>query len=550
MVVLVAVLATSTSLTTQSERSAATGAAVAAPVLPRLAAYKQEAATSIDGMYDLAQQMVDSVFSFGEIGFQEFETQRYLTSILEREGFTIQRGIAGIPTAWTARFGSGRPVIALGSDIDGIPQASQKPGVAYRAPIVDGAPGHGEGHNSGVPLNIVAAIAVKRIMQRDRLPGTLVLWPGVAEEQLATKAYYVRAGVFKDVDVVLYNHVGTSLATGWGDSAGNGLVSVEYTFQGESAHSGNAPWRGRSALDAVELMNIGWNFRREHLRIQQRSHYVVTNGGDQPNVVPRNASVWYYFRETSYPEIKRMWDTGDKIAQGAAMMTDTSVSMRVLGSAWPIHTNKTLAETHQANIKSVGLPKWSEADVTLAKATQRELKVPEVGLATEIFELRGREAIPDEEKRGGGSDDIGDISWNVPTVTLNFPANFQAGPGHNWANAIAMATPIAHKGVIAGAKVQAMTVLDLLIRPELVTQAWDYFRNVQTKNVTYTPLIRPEDTPAIWLNEETMAKYRPEMKKYLLRPHEVQDLPRSARHQVPDDPMSATVHLTMEPPRA
>ena len=518
MVVLVAVLATSTSLTTQSERSATTGAAVAAPVLPRLAAYKQEASASIDGMYDLAQQMVDSVFSFGEIGFQEFETQRYLTGLLEREGFTIQRGIAGIPTAWTARFGSGRPVIALGSDIDGIPQASQKPGVAYRAPIVDGAPGHGEGHNSGVPLNIVAAIAVKRIMQRDRLPGTLVLWPGVAEEQLATKAYYVRAGVFKDVDVVLYNHVGTNLATAWGDSAGNGLVSVEYTFQGESAHSGNAPWRGRSALDAVELMNIGWNFRREHLRIQQRSHYVVTNGGDQPNVVPRNASVWYYFRETSYPEIKRMWETGDKIAQGAAMMTDTSVSMRVLGSAWPIHTNKTLAETHQANIKSVGLPKWSEADVALAKATQRELKVPEVGLATEIFELRGRESIPDEEKRGGGSDDIGDISWNVPTVTLNFPANFQAGPGHNWANAIAMATPIAHKGVIAGAKVQAMTVLDLLTRPELVAQAWDYFRNVQTKSVTYTPLIRPEDTPAVWLNEETMAKYRPEMKKYYYDP--------------------------------
>jgi aminobenzoyl-glutamate utilization protein B len=485
---------------------------------PKLAQYKQEAATSIDGMYDLAQQMVDSVFSFGEIGFQEHETQRYLTGILEREGFTVQRGVAGIPTAWTARFGSGKPVIALGSDVDGIPQASQKPGVAYRDPIVDGAPGHGEGHNSGVPLNVVAAIAVKRIMQRDKLPGTLVLWPGVAEEQLATKAYYVRAGLFKDVDVVLYNHVGVNLSTGWGDSAGNGLVSVEYTFQGESAHSGNAPWRGRSALDAVELMNIGWNFRREHLRIQQRSHYVVTNGGDQPNVVPRNASVWYYFRETSYPEIKRMWETGDRIAQGAAMMTDTSVSMRVLGSAWPIHSNKALAETMYANIKAIGLPKWSEADVALAKATQRELKVPEVGLASEIPELRGRELIPDDEKRGGGSDDIGDISWNVPTVTLSFPANFAAGPGHNWANAIAMATPIAHKGVIAGAKAQAMTVLDVLLRPEVVTQAWDYFRNVQTKDVKYSPLLRPEDTPAIWLNEDTMARYRPEMKKYYYDP--------------------------------
>ena len=515
LVGLVLVAGATTSPATQSERSAGAGVN---PAPPALAAYKQEVVKSIDGMYDLAQQMVDSLFSFSEIGFQEYETQRYVTAILEREGFTIQRGLAGIPTAWTARFGSGKPVIALGSDIDGIPQASQKPGVAYRAPIVDGAPGHGEGHNSGVPLNIVAAIAVKRIMERNKLPGTLVLWPGVAEELLGTKAYYVRAGLFTDVDVVLYNHVGTNLTTTWGDGAGNGLVSVEYSFQGESAHSGNAPWRGRSALDAVELMNVGWNYRREHLRIQQRSHYVVTNGGDQPNVVPRNAAVWYYLRETTYPDIKRMWETADKIAQGAALMTDTTVSSRVLGSAWPIHSNKVLAETHYANITAVGLPTWSEADMTLAKAVQRELNVPEVGLATEIPQLRGREAIPDDEKRGGGSDDIGDISWNVPTVTLNFPANFQAGPGHNWANAIAMATPIAHKGVVAGAKVQAMTVLDVLMRPELVTQAWDYFRNVQTKDVRYAPLIRPEDTPAVWLNEETMTKYRPELRKYYYDP--------------------------------
>jgi aminobenzoyl-glutamate utilization protein B len=507
----------STAVTSQGG-GAGTPAAARDSLPPKLADYKNEVAASVDAMRDLAQQMVDSVFSFGELGFQEVETERYLTAILEKEGFSVQRGIAGIPTAWTARFGSGKPVIALGSDIDGIPQASQKPGVAYRAPIIDGAPGHGEGHNSGVPLNIVAAIAVKRIMQREKLPGTLVLWPGVAEELLATKAYYVRAGIFKDVDVVLYNHVGTNLTTGWGDSAGNGLVSVEFTFQGEAAHSGNAPWRGRSAMDAVELMNVGWNFRREHLRIQQRSHYVVTQGGDQPNVVPRNATVWYYFRETSYPEIKRMWEIGDRIAQGAAMMTDTTVSTRVLGSAWPIHTNKALAEAVYANIKAVGLPQWSEADVTLAKAVQRELKVPEIGLATEIPELRGRETIPDDEKRGGGSDDIGDISWNVPTVSLNFPANFQAGPGHSWANAIAMATPIAHKGVVAGAKVQAMTVLDVLLRPEVVSQSWEYFRTVQTKNVTYTPLIRAEDTPAIWLNESTMAKYRPEMKKYYYDP--------------------------------
>jgi aminobenzoyl-glutamate utilization protein B len=489
-------------------------AAPAVKVDPRLEAMKKQAIADVEGMRDFTQQMVDQVFSYGELGFQEFETQKYLTGILEKEGFQIERGVAGIPSAWTARWGSGKPVVALGSDVDCIPQASQKPGVAYRDPIIDGAPGHGEGHNSGVPLNITAAIAVKRVMERDKIPGTIMLWPGIAEEQLGTKAYYVREGVFKDADIVLYNHVGSNLGTGWGEGGGNGLISVEYTFEGETAHSAGAPWRGRSAMDAVELMNVAWNFRREHLRIQQRSHYVVTNGGDQPNVVPRNASVWYYFRETSYPEIKRMWDIGDKVANGAAMMTDTTVTSKVLGSAWPQHMNKTLAETMYANIKNVGLPQWTDADQTLAKALQTELKVPVTGLATEIRELRGRETMEDDEKRGGGSDDIGDISWNVPTVSLSFPANIQAGPGHNWANAIAMATPIAHKGVTAGAKVQAMTVLDIMMRPEIVTQAWDYFKNVQTKNTKYTPLIRPQDKPAIHLNKAIMDRYRPEMRKY------------------------------------
>jgi aminobenzoyl-glutamate utilization protein B len=503
-----------------AEQRAASGrqAAPAAKPDPRHAAMKEAAAAEAREMYDLGQEMVDMVFSFGELGFQEFETQRYLTGILREHGFTVEEGVAGIPSAWFARWGSGKPVIALGSDVDGIPQASQKPGVAYRDPIVAGAPGHGEGHNSGTPLNIVAAIAAKRVMEREKLPGTIVIWPGVAEEQLATKAYYVRAGLFTDVDVVLYNHVGSNLTTRWGDSTGNGMVSVEYVFEGETAHSAGQPWRGRSALDAVELMNIGWNFKREHLRIQQRSHYVIVNGGDQPNVVPRNASVWYYLRETDYDGIMNMWATADKMAEGAALMTGTTWSSRVLGAAWPSHMNRTLAETMHANITAVGLPEWSDADLTLATATQRELGVPEVGLAKEIPPLDGRESIPDSEKRGGGSDDIGDISWNVPTVSLSFPANFQAGPGHNWANAIAMATPIAHKGVNAGAQVQAMTVLDLVLRPELVTQAWDYFNNVQTKDRKYQTFLRPDEGPAIHLNKDIMDRYRPEMKKFYFDP--------------------------------
>src|SRR6266568_8815008 len=249
----------------------------------RLDSFKKEAVADVEQMKDFSAQMVDQVFSYGELGFQEFETSRYLIDTLKKNGFQIKEGISGIPTAWIATWGSGKPVIALGSDIDGIPKASQKPGVAYHDPIIEGAPGHGEGHNSGVPLNITAALAVKKIMEREHLPGTIRLWPGVAEELLGTKAYYVRAGLFKDVDVCLFTHVAANLGVSWGPSLNqNGLVSIEYLFKGESAHAAGAPWRGKSALDAVELMDVGWNFRREHLRLAQRSHYVITNGGDQP----------------------------------------------------------------------------------------------------------------------------------------------------------------------------------------------------------------------------------------------------------------------------
>ena len=486
------------------------------------ASLKADVANQIDGMKKQAQVMVDTVFSFGELGFQEVETSKYLSSILEKEGFRVERGVAGIPTAFMATWGQGKPVIALGSDIDDIPQASQKPGVAYHDPIIEGAPGHGEGHNSGMPLNILAALAVKKVMEREHLSGTIKLWPGVAEELLATKAYYVRAGVFSDADVVLFAHVSDDFGASMGPSPTNGLISVEYNFKGESAHAAGAPWRGRSALDAVELMDIGWNFRREHLRLATRIHDVITNGGDQPNVVPATASVWYYYREADYDHIMNLWHIGDNMAQAAALMTDTTYTTRVLGSAWPGHFNVPVGEAMYENIKRVGLPQWSEADQTLAKALQKELKVPERGLATKIEEPR-KPVQRDETSggvgpTGGGSDDIGDVSWVVPTVTLTYPANIPGGPGHNWANGVSMATPIAHKGVVAGAKVQAMTMLDLLLHPELVAKAWDYFNNLQTKDTKYKSLLRPDDQPAIWLNQKTMEQYRPRMKAFYYDP--------------------------------
>ena len=285
-------------------------------------------------------------------------------------------------------------MIALGSDIDDIPQASQKPGVAYREPLVEGAPGHGEGHNSGMPLQIIAALAAKRVMEREHIPGTLRVWPGVAEELVGTKAYYVRAGMFKDVDVCLFAHVGANLGVGWGANGGNGLVSVEYLFKGESAHAAAAPWRGRSALDAVELMSVGYEFRREHLRLATRVHYVITNGGDQPNVVPPNAGIWFYFREADYDHIMNLWQIGDRMAQAATLMTDTTYTSRLLGSAWPGHFNRPIAEDMYENIKKVGLPQWSDDDQALAKAFQTLMKVPPRGLPTQIGPLRAPRPEP------------------------------------------------------------------------------------------------------------------------------------------------------------
>jgi aminobenzoyl-glutamate utilization protein B len=512
----------------------------------KLASMKADLEGEIDKMKKQAQVMVDSVFSFGELGFQEFETSKYLTAILEKEGFQIQRNYANIPTAWVASWGSGKPVISLGSDIDDIPQASTKPGVGWHDPIIEGAPGHGEGHNSGVPLNIIAALAVKHVMEREHLTGTLRLWPGVAEEELGSKAFYVKAGMFKDVDVCLFTHIASGFSVTSGPAMNqNGLVSVEYNFKGESAHAAGAPWRGKSALDAVELMDVGWNFRREHLRLAQRSHYVITNGGDQPNVVPPDASVWYYFREADYEHIMDMWHIGDNMAKAATLMTDTTYTERLLGSAWPGHFSPVIAEVMSANIQKVGMPQWSEADQTLARGLQAELKVPVRGLATRVpppnagrggrggagagqtapaggaagdaanaEEFGGRGQMP----TGGGSDDIGDVSWVVPTITLRYPANIPGGPGHNWADGVAMATPIAHKGVVAGAKAQAMTMLDILTDPDIVKRAWDYFHNVQTKTTKYTSFIRDGDVPSTFLNVKTMEKYRPLMKQYYYDP--------------------------------
>nr|WP_086492270.1 amidohydrolase [Novosphingobium panipatense] len=472
-------------------------------------AVKQEVAAAVEAQRKQIQVMVDQIYSFAEPGFQEQKTSEYLIGILEKNGFTVQRGIAGVPTAFTASWGKGGPKIALGSDIDGLLGISQVPGVAEVKPVVEGAPGHGEGHNSGMPLMVAAAIAAKQVMQKHGIEGRLMLWPGVAEELLGTKAYYVRAGMFKDVDVSIFAHVGTGFGTGWGDLGLNGMISVQYDFTGKTAHSAAMPWDGRSALDGVELMDVMWNFRREHLPLTQRSHNVIVEGGGQPNVVPAHASDWYYFRERDFAALRGLYETGNTISEAAALATGTKVTRKVLGFAAPNYANRPLAEALQANIETVGVPQWSAADQGFARAVQTRNGLKQEPLPDKVTPL----STP-ETRTGpglGASDDIGDVMWTVPTVTISYPANIPNVIFHHSTAAMAMATPIAHKGTVVGAKAVAMTILDIATTPQLVTEAKTWFSDVQLKGQKYDPLIAATDMPAIDRNARVMKQFRPEM---------------------------------------
>jgi aminobenzoyl-glutamate utilization protein B len=481
---------------------------VTAQQRPSVDGLKEHAFQMVEARRTFTQVMADSIFSFSELGYQEFETSKYISGLLEKQGFRITRGVAGMPTAFVAEWGSGKPVIGFMADIDGLPETSQKPGVAYRDALIPGGPGHGEGHNAGQAVNVTAALVVKELLEKYKIPGTIRVYPGVAEELLGSRNYMVRAGLFKDLDAMLSCHVSSDFSTSWGPS-GTALVSTQFSFHGRSAHSAGSPWMGRSALDAVELMDVAWNFRREHLRLEQRSHYVISHGGDQPNVVPPEATVWYFFRELDYPHITELHALGQKIARAAADMTDTTMTERILAGTWESHMNKPLAEALQANIKTIGMPQWNEDDQTLARATQKELGAKVEGLKKTVSELRP----PSEGNRGGaGSDDIAEVSWNLPTVNLRYPSNIPNLVGHHWSSGIAMATPIAHKGATAGAKAQAMTAIEFFVRPELLQAAWSYFRE-QTKETKWQSLV-PEGSPApIELNREKMARFRPELEK-------------------------------------
>ncbi len=348
----------------------------------------------------------DSVFYFAELGMQEVETCRLLVGVLRDIGYTVETGISGFPTGFLATYGSGKPVIAVHVEYDALPSGSQTPGAVDRRELVPGAPGHAEGHNTNPAVMVGAAFAIKEAIDKHRLTGTIKLFGSPAEEQLVSRSFFVRDGLFRDVDAALHVHVGDEFSVVYGVRS-SALMSVEYEFFGKTAHAGNAPWLGVSAADAAKLMDVGWDVLREHLPPTQRSHSVIKDGGVQPNVVPDYARIWWYFREATAEGAAELFGRARKMAEGACLMTGATHRETVVAACWPNWDNKPLAELVQANIELVGMPEWSEEDQALARRVQKAAGRPEAGLATKVTPL-----MP--AKQSGGSCDSGDITYVGP----------------------------------------------------------------------------------------------------------------------------------------
>ncbi|MCZ6906525.1 MAG: amidohydrolase [Deltaproteobacteria bacterium] len=448
----------------------------------------------------------DNIFYFAELGMQEFETSGLMIRILEEAGFRVERNISGMPTAFMATYGSGKPVIALHTEFDATPASSQVTGVAEPRSITEGAPGHTEGHNVNAAVLIGAAFAVKKAMDEFKLPGTLKVFGAPAEEQLVSRPFFVRDGYFKDVDVAIHDHIGGEFGTLYGLRQ-YALISAEFTFKGVSAHAATAPWKARDALDAVVLMDIGFDKLREHLEPTQRSHRVITDGGDQPNVIPNRATIWWFFRESTAEKAQAIFEKAKRVAEGAAIMTGTTFSVNVLSAVWPTRANKTMAEVIHQNVELVGMPKWTETEQKLARELQSKEQLKPIGLRPEISPLR------EETNQSTSANDSGEVTWVVPSGRLTFPANIPGITFHHWAAGVALATSIAHKGAVAGAKTMAASTIDLLLDTTLVAKAKETFKE-EIADVEYKPLLPPDQKPPLELNKAIMERYRSLMQKH------------------------------------
>lgn len=445
---------------------------------------EQDALHHLDRLRPELVTINQEIWNFAELGLEEHRSSARLVAVLKKAGFRVKEGVADMPTAFVAEYGSGSPVIGILAEYDALPELSQEVAGA-RKPAAGRTTGHGCGHSALGTAAVGAGIAVKEVYDKYKLKGTIRVYGTPAEETLIGKVYMLLAGLFADLDACLHFHPASQNRVYY--SVSKACISAKFTFTGLPAHASGSPHQGRSALDGVELMNVGANYMREHIKQTSRVHYVITNGGAQPNVVPATAQVWYYVRAVDHDDAEAQFSWLKDIAEGAAKMSRTKVQVGIDTDCHELVPNLPLSKLVLKNFKKVGAPEFDKADHALARQLQTALRT-DFGLKDPKTLHDKIEELPTTPFDDAGSTDVGDISWHVPTSGVT-TACFAAGsPGHSWQNVAAIGSPIGHKGMLVAAKVLALTTIDLLQDPQAVLDAKADLRN-RMKDRKYTTVI-------------------------------------------------------------
>ncbi|MDH7568540.1 MAG: amidohydrolase [Armatimonadota bacterium] len=459
----------------------------------------------VDAHADLLARVHDAVWRYAEVGLQERRTAALLADLLAQHGFRVERGVAGMPTAFVATWGEGRPAVGALAELDALPGVSQKV-LPRREPLTEGGAGHGCGHNIYAATALGGALAAKAVMQAHGIGGTVKCFGCPAEETLVGKVFMVREGLFRDLDACLGHHPGS--ANGVGMGSGNAMNSVKFEFFGVPSHAAGSPESGISALDAVELMNVGVNYMREHVVQEARLHYVIEEGGHEPNVVPPYARVWYYVRAPQRELVNRYYEWVLRIADGADLMARTHHRVRFLTGVHEVIPNLPLAQAVVANMRLVGAPSYSQEELAFARqvgeSIPREQKLARLAdsplpNAEELIDVDLNPRIYDpfgEGRKGGGSTDVAEVSWNLPTVEFSTAAFVVGAPGHSWQHTALAGSSVGRKSTLFAAKVMAATMLDLLTRPELLEECWNDWRRRMKGRVYQSPL-PPDQRPPL-----------------------------------------------------
>ncbi len=430
--------------------------------------------------------IASDLFDYAELGYQEVKSSKRLATYLDEHGFTVTTGVAGMPTSFIASRGAGKPVIAILAEYDALPSLSQA-AVPRRQPVVEAAAGHACGHHLFGSASATAAIAIAEWLSATGTAGTVRVYGTPAEEGGSGKVYMTRAGLFDDVDVALHWHPNDrNVAV---PESSNGNKSARFTFRGIAAHAAASPHRGRSALDGVEAMNYMTNLMREHMPSRARIHYVITHGGDAPNVVPERAEVYYYVRHPERDEVEVLFGRVVAAAEGAALGTGTRMTYEVMHGNYPLLPNEALAKAIHSEMRKIGGVAYDEAELEFATAIRKSLFGSKRPLSTT------REVAPFEFRQKTGSTDVGDVSWNVPTAGFGAATWVPGTAAHSWQAVAAGGMSIGHKGMMLAAEVLAATARELFVDAELVTAARTEFEQRRGKDFVYRPLLGDRNPP-------------------------------------------------------